>query len=57
MRRLSLIFNYDLFRAKKGRYGLMRIKTLRKMAYGFRDMEFLELEIKAPHETKYALVG
>nr|VFK46979.1 MAG: Transposase [Candidatus Kentron sp. TC]VFK61821.1 MAG: Transposase [Candidatus Kentron sp. TC] len=34
-----------------------KIKTLRKMAYGFRDLEFLELKIEALHETKYALVG
>ena len=34
-----------------------KIKTLQKIAYGFREMEFLELEIKAPHKTKYALVG
>nr|VFK48701.1 MAG: Transposase [Candidatus Kentron sp. TC]VFK64530.1 MAG: Transposase [Candidatus Kentron sp. TC] len=34
-----------------------KIKTLQKIAYGFRKMEFLELEIKAPHKTKYALVG
>nr|VFK47731.1 MAG: Transposase [Candidatus Kentron sp. TC]VFK50244.1 MAG: Transposase [Candidatus Kentron sp. TC] len=34
-----------------------KIKTLQKMAYGFRDMEFLKLKIKGLHETKYALVG
>ena len=34
-----------------------KIKTLQKMAYGFRDMEFLKIEIKALHEIKYALVG
>nr|VFK45004.1 MAG: Transposase [Candidatus Kentron sp. TC] len=33
-----------------------KIKTLQKMAYGFRDLEFLELKIKGLHETKYALV-
>nr|VFK40482.1 MAG: hypothetical protein BECKTC1821E_GA0114239_100768 [Candidatus Kentron sp. TC] len=33
------------------------MKTLQKMAYGFREMEFLDLEIEAPHETKHALVG
>jgi transposase len=34
-----------------------KIKTLQKMAYGFRDMEFLKLKVKGLHETKYALVG
>ena len=34
-----------------------KIKTLQKMAYGFRDKEFLKLKIKGLHETKYALVG
>nr|VFK01718.1 MAG: Transposase [Candidatus Kentron sp. LFY] len=34
-----------------------KIKTLQKMAYGFRDMDFLKLKIKGLHETKYALVG
>nr|VFK46452.1 MAG: Transposase [Candidatus Kentron sp. TC] len=34
-----------------------KIKTLQKMAYGFRDMEFLKSKIKGLHETKYALVG
>nr|VFK51823.1 MAG: Transposase [Candidatus Kentron sp. TUN]VFK57965.1 MAG: Transposase [Candidatus Kentron sp. TUN]VFK59893.1 MAG: Transposase [Candidatus Kentron sp. TUN]VFK62110.1 MAG: Transposase [Candidatus Kentron sp. TUN]VFK63208.1 MAG: Transposase [Candidatus Kentron sp. TUN] len=34
-----------------------KIKTLQKMAYGFRDLNFLKLKIKALHQTKYALVG
>ncbi len=34
-----------------------KIKTLHKMAYGFRDIEFFKLKIMALHETKYALVG
>ena len=34
-----------------------KIKTLQKMAYGFRDKAFLKLKIKGLHETKYALVG
>jgi len=34
-----------------------KIKTLQKMAYGFRDKEFLKLKIKGLHESKYALVG
>lgn len=34
-----------------------KIKTLQKLAYGFRDMDFFKLKIYALHETKYALVG
>lgn len=34
-----------------------KIKTLHKMAYGFRDIEFFKLKIYALHESKYALVG
>lgn len=34
-----------------------KIKTMQKQAYGFRDMEFFKLKIKALHLTKYALIG
>jgi transposase len=34
-----------------------KIKTLHKMAYGFRDIEFFKLKIMALHETNYPLVG
>jgi transposase len=34
-----------------------KIKTMKRMAYGFRDMEFFKLKIMALHETTYALVG
>jgi len=34
-----------------------KIKRMQKQAYGFRDMEFFKLKIKALHLTKYALVG
>ena len=34
-----------------------KIKTMQKQAYGFRDMDFFKLKIKALHLTKYALVG
>jgi len=34
-----------------------KIKTMQKQAYGFRDIEFFKLKIKALHLTKYALVG
>jgi len=34
-----------------------KIKTMKRQAYGFRDMEFFKLKIFALHQTKYALVG
>jgi transposase len=34
-----------------------KIKTMKRQAYGFRDLEFFKLKIMALHETKYALVG
>jgi len=30
---------------------------MKRMAYGFRDIEFFKLKIMAIHEAKYALVG
>ena len=34
-----------------------KIKTLKRQAYGFRDLEFFKLRILGLHETKYAFVG
>lgn len=34
-----------------------KIKTMKRQAYGYRDIEFFKLKIKAIHKTKYALVG
>jgi transposase len=34
-----------------------KIKTMKRQAYGFRDLEFFKLKILAIHETRYALVG
>ena len=34
-----------------------KIKTMKRQAYGFRDLEFFKLKIMALHEAKYALVG
>ena len=34
-----------------------KIKTMKRQAYGFRDLEFFKLKIMAIHQTKYALVG
>ena len=34
-----------------------KIKTMKRQAYGFRDLEFLKLKIMAIHKAKYALIG
>jgi transposase len=34
-----------------------KIKVMKRMAYGYRDMEFFKLRILAIHEAKYALAG
>ena len=34
-----------------------KIKTLTKMAYGFRDAEYFRLKLYALHLTRYELVG
>ncbi len=34
-----------------------KIKTMKRQAYGFRDLDFLKLRILGIHESKYALVG
>ena len=34
-----------------------KIKTMKRQAYGFRDIEFFKLKIMAIHEAKYALIG
>jgi transposase len=34
-----------------------KIKTLKRQAYGYRDVYFFKLKILGLHETKYALVG
>jgi transposase len=34
-----------------------KIKVLKRLAYGYRDMEFFKLRILAIHEAKYALTG
>ena len=46
---------YDL--AKMLHRNLKKIKTLKRQAYGFKDMEFFKIKIMAIHETRYALVG
>ena len=34
-----------------------KIKTVKRQAYGYRNIEFFKLKITAVHQTKYALVG
>ena len=34
-----------------------KIKTMKRQAYGFRDLEFLKLKIKAIYLSRYALIG
>jgi transposase len=34
-----------------------KIKTMKRQAYGYRDLQFLKLKIFAIHEAQYALVG
>ena len=34
-----------------------KIKVIKRMAYGYRDMEFFKLRILAIHEAKYSLTG
>jgi transposase len=34
-----------------------KIQTMKRMAYGYRDMEFYKLKIMAIHNTRYELVG
>ena len=34
-----------------------KIKTLKRLSYGFRDQEYFKLKILAIHRTRYALVG
>ncbi len=34
-----------------------KIKTMKRQAYGYRDMEFFKLRIMGIHEAKYSLTG
>ena len=34
-----------------------KIKVLKRMAYGFRDIHYFKLRIYALHESRYALIG
>lgn len=57
-RRSSILAWYDYHISTGPLEGLNnKIKTMKRQAYGFRDLEFFELKIKAIHQSRYALVG
>lgn len=58
-KRTELILNYYDYRISSGPLeGLNnKIKVLKRMAYGYRDMEFFMLRILTIHQTKYQLTG
>lgn len=53
------IFNYYKYRISSGPLeGLNnKIKVLKRMAYGYRDLEFFKLKIYDIHNKKYELIG
>jgi transposase len=56
--RTGLLAYYDVMISSGPMEGTNnKIKTMKRQAYGFRDMEFFKLKILAIHETKYALLG
>jgi transposase len=56
--RTGLLAYYDVMISSGPMRGTNhKIKTMKRQAYGFRDMEFFKLKILAIPETKYALVG
>src|SRR5262245_64725386 len=56
--RSGLLASYDVMISSGPMEGTNhKIKTRKRQAYGFRDLEFFKLKILAIHETKYALVG
>ena len=53
-----LVSHYDVMISSGPMEGTNnKIKTMKRQAYGFRDLEFLKPRILAIQETKYALVG
>jgi transposase len=56
--RTGLLAYYDVMISSGPMEGTNnKIKTMKRQAYGFRDMEFFKLKILAIHETRYALIG
>jgi transposase len=57
-RRSGLLAHYDFPLSTGPLEGTSnKIKTMKRQAYGFRDLEFFKLKILAIQEAKYALVG
>ena len=56
--RAGLLAYYDVMISSGPMEGTNnKIKTMKRQAYGFRDMEFFKLKILSLHEAKYTLVG
>jgi transposase len=56
--RTGLLAYYDVMISSGPMEGTNnKIKTMKRQAYGFRDMEFFKLKILAIHETRHALIG
>ncbi|MDR1494392.1 MAG: transposase, partial [Planctomycetaceae bacterium] len=49
------IFAKEMVQLKEGLNN--KIKTMKRQAYGFRDLEFFKLKILAIHNARYELVG
>ena len=59
LKRQSGLLNYYPHRITNGPLeGLNnKIKTLKRQAYGFRDMEYFKLRLYDLHTSKYAFIG
>jgi transposase len=56
--RTGLLAYYDVMISSGPMEGTNnKIKTMKRQAYGFRDMEFFKLKILAIHTTRHALIG
>jgi transposase len=56
--RTGLLAYYDVMISSGPMEGTNnKIKTMKRQAYGFRDIEFFKLKILAIHETRHELVG
>ena len=56
--RTGLLAYYDVMISSGPMEGTNnKIKTMKRQAYGFRDMEFFKLKILAIHKTRHALIG
>ena len=56
--RTGLLAYYDVMISSGPMEGTNnKIKTMKRQAYGLRNMEFFKLKIPATHETRHALIG